>query len=167
MNFRLIFSALVISVLALLLFFLGLIVFIIPWAEPIRNFLIDLIGQDFYPWNLFGIPLMLFGGGLIAYLRSLKGKKFYTFYLGDLSLEISENVVKNTLESYWKSLFPTQNIPFKMHLGKKQIDIKAELPQMVVENQKILLQKIDRDLKNLLSDRLGLIQKISLEISFG
>jgi hypothetical protein len=79
---------------------------------------------------------------------------------------VDENLINNYLHSYWKELLPKTNVPNRIALKNNRIFVIADLPYFSREEQKILLNKIDKDVSNILSKILGYDREFSLQISF-
>jgi hypothetical protein len=79
---------------------------------------------------------------------------------------LDENVVHRYLAAYWEKLFPGQAIPFTLQLRKKLIQIVVDFPSLPIEQQKMFIEQIQKDIEELLKVQLGCSHEIHLLVSF-
>ncbi len=161
------FYSFIIFILALFFVVLGLLSFMVQASQGIRSEVIGFIIEDTVFLFLFGIVSLLIGLAIIFYLITsfkksyvkIKSKNNHTFYL-------DESIFQDYLKSYWKQLFPKNDIPNHIVLKKKKVLIAADLPHVPVSQQKALLIRIDKDLKDIFTRLLGYHQEYEITLSF-
>lgn len=161
------FYSLITFIIALFFVMLGLLAIMIQASHNIRSEVIGFILEDTMFLSFFGVASILIGIAIVFYLITgfkkryfkIKSKNNNAFYL-------DESLFQDYLKSYWKQLFPKQDIPNRVVLKKNKVLITADLPYVPDSQQKALLIRIDRDLKDMFTRLLGFRQEYVISISF-
>lgn len=115
---------------------------------------------------LFGLAFLVIGAALALHILLSSRVKYVTLRSGQNAVLISKEVLESYLASYWKELFPNREIPCRLVIKKRKIEVIADLPYMPLEEQKVVLEKIDSDLNGLFRDILGYRDELDLSVSF-
>ena len=153
-------------ILALFFILLGGFTFILTFSSSLQANLLDLIRNNFWILFLFGLGFVLIGITLSAYSVLTHRKSYLKTKTGSNLTLISENVIHTYLESYFEKLFPEQRIPFRFLIKKKKMQVIADLPFFPLEEQKNLLNLIESDLSEILSEKIGYTESLELILSF-
>lgn len=146
--------------------FLGLIGVILPWAPKIRQSTATFFLENTLILSLFGLGCALVGLSIIFY-TFLNTKRRYLFIrTGKNSIEVSQNILQQYLENYWKKSFPKAYVPFEVTIKRQSIQVIAELPSMELHNQKKYLEKVKTDFEELFTNVLGCSYEVHLFASF-
>lgn len=139
---------------------------LIPWADQIRYSVIHFISENPIALFFFGLSIALIGIALIATIVFNSQRRYYHIQSGSHPITLSETVVSDYLNSYWKKLFPNQETPCRVLIRKKKIQVTADLPFVPILEQKSLLEKIEKDLLSTFRDVLGYREELDVSISF-
>lgn len=153
-------------ILALFFILLGGFTFILAFSRYVQANLLDFIQNNFWILFLFGLGFILIGIALGAYSFLTHRKSYLSTKTGSNLTAISENVIHTYLESYFEKLFPDQKIPFRFLIKKKKMQVIADLPFFPLEDQKNLLNLIEGDLSEILSENIGYTESLELILSF-
>jgi hypothetical protein len=119
-----------------------------------------------YPRTLLFIgAVLIFTAFAIAYIRR-RSAPIDTITLGggELVTEISDVVLKRCLEPYFSSIFKNRNIRCHVELFQDRIAISAFIPDIPLEEQKVKLEQLDRDLPWFIAKKTGLTRPIELSL---
>ena len=145
---------------------LGLIGIILPWAPKIRLSTATFFLENSLILSLFGLGCALVGLSIIFYTFLNTKRRYWFIRTGINSIEVSQNVIEQYLENYWKKNFPKSYVPYEVTIKKESIQVIAELPSMELQNQKKYLEKIKSDFEDLFSNVLGYSYEVHLFASF-
>jgi hypothetical protein len=93
-------------------------------------------------------------------------KREYYIKSGINAVSVNKDVIQHYLDNYWLKIFPAHKISNKLHLKDNKIHIFATLPPYSELSQKILIEKIEKDLASLFNEILGYDQEFYLSVSF-
>lgn len=141
-------------------FFLGLFAVIFPWAPKIKQATVFFLLEDTLILSLFGLAFALVGCSIVIYALLNSRKKYLCLRIGPKALTINETVIKQYLESYWIENFPNASIFYDLILKPYYIEVIAELPAVPLREQKIFMEKIKADLKDLFGRVIGYSHEI-------
>lgn len=160
------FYTLSVFIIGLFFILLSISVFLIEIFESLKIDALNFLLQDDLFLPIFGFIALLIGVAIIFHVFDSLKKRYHHVQSkkGDYYLE--EKVFKDSISTYWKNLFPDQEIQTLIILNKKNLKIVANLPFISLDKQKDLLSKIDRDLKNILHNQIGYYKPYVLSISF-
>lgn len=153
-------------VLALFFFLTGILSFLLPFSSSAQEAAVSLIQSHFWVWILFGFGSFLIGSAFATYTYFINRKNYLTTKSGPYTTSISESVIQSYLQNYFEMLFPKTQIPYRLLLKKKKIQIIADLPCIPQDEQKNLLATMEKDLSELLYKNLGYHQTLELTLSF-
>src|SRR5690242_535734 len=112
-------------IIALFFVFIGIISLMLPWFPGVRMTLSTFIMEDSITIFLFGSCLLLIGIAFIAGTIWGSRRRYYRLKAGPYSVQISEAIFLDYLESYWKQIFPNAQIPCTVKLARNKIKITA------------------------------------------
>lgn len=162
-----IFYSLITFIIALFFIILGALAIMVQASHDIRSEVIGFILEDTMFLSLFGIASLLIGIAIVFYLiASFKRRYFKIKSKNNNAFYLDENLFQDYMKSYWKQLFPKQDVPNHVVLKKNKVMITADLPYVPEPQQKALLARIDRDLKDIFIRLLGYRQEYVVSISF-
>ncbi len=145
---------------------LGAISCLVLWSPKVRTDLVQFILEDSLIIFLFGFCFFLIGATILLQVFFHMQKRHYSIRSKNNSIYISEEIFQEYLNSYWKQLFPKNEIPNEIALKKNKVHISAELPFMPIHQQKAILQRIENDLSELFNRLIGYRKEYVLSISF-
>jgi hypothetical protein len=116
--------------------------------------------------SIFSVAIFAIGIAILIHVIQSTRHRYYMIPAGRHLVSVDENLINNYLNSYWKELLPKVNVPNRIALKNNRIFVIADLPYFSGEEQKILLNKIDKDVSNILRKVLGYDREFSLQISF-
>ena len=153
-------------IIALFFVMLGLIAMILPWSVEARTDLVQFILEGSISLFLFGFVFMAIGLGIVIQIVLAAKKQYYHVRSGSNPVWVDESIIQDYLDNYWKRIFPRSSIPSKLQLKKNKIHVTADLPFIPHGEQKELLEKIKKDIQELLSKILGYQQPFYLSATF-
>ncbi|KIC71875.1 hypothetical protein DB44_CW00480 [Candidatus Protochlamydia amoebophila] len=147
-------------------FVVGVFSIALPWSELLQNAIIRFLTENTLILSLFGLGFALIGLSIFIY-TAISTKHRYTFIkTGNRSISIDENLIEQYLKSYWKEQFSQSEVPFQLMIRKNFLQVAADLPAMPEEDQKNVLEKINRDFSYLFGEVLGYPHEVHLIASF-
>lgn len=160
------FYVLITLVIALFFIGLGLIGVLIQASSNIRADVITFILEDHLFILISAIASLLIGAAIIFYVITGFGKRYHQIKSDKGSFYLDESLFEDYMKNYWKQLFPKQEVPNHVLVKKNKVQITADLPYVPENQQKALLARIDRDLKDIFHRLLGYKQEYVISISF-
>lgn len=145
---------------------LGIIAMLFPLISGIKAQVISFLVENSLPLFLFGLGSTLIGAALAIHIILTSRRRYVTIRSGKKTISISEAVMQDYLSSYWKEIVPDREVPFRIQLKSHKIRILVDLPYFPKEEQKSLLEKIERDLNDLFRGIFGYQEALELEVSF-
>lgn len=153
---------------AIALFFvlLGIAVFLLPWSISLSGQLEPFLRDNPYVVSLFGIALVIVGAGmLVLWYFNVRYRSYYIHIEPNIT-QVDRQVIRDTMESYWKQRFPENSVPMRLTLKHQGIRLIAELPHCPVDKQKQVLEEIQQDLDHLFHQVLGYPHDVMVSLSF-
>lgn len=153
-------------VLSLFLIAMGLFGMGLAFSAAIRTEAITFILEQ--RWALFfvGLTLLLSGIILVGYVEKTSRRRYASIKTGQRACLLDESFIEQYLETYWKNLFPAQDIAYNLTIKKNKIKITAEFPALPPDEQKSFLEKQRHELRDLFGRLLGYPHDIILAASF-
>lgn len=161
------FYSLITFIIGLFFVMVGLLGFSIQASTSIRTEVVSFIFEDTVFISLFGILSLLMGIAIIfSFITSFKKRSFKIKSKNNNTFALDESLFQDYIKNYWRQLFPKHDIPSQVTLKKNKVLISADLPYVPDSQQKALLGRIDRDLKDLLTRVIGYPREYVVSISF-
>jgi len=156
-NGKLFFSA-VEFLMIVALFCLGALFFGLHFLPSARFALSD--------WILYSSSDFLFIGGLIVgialaltlSLWAIHRRKFVRIEMEKHPVSLDQQLIKQTVEQFWKEAFPEEKLPSDVYVSKQKIEVISTLP-------KVELEEIEGRLGQLLKQQLGYGEKFYLSVT--
>ena len=143
-----------------LIFGVGTLFFALPYADYFRIQLINLL---IYPSDLcfiLGGILLGFGTLLFILLFVMNRHCYFQLEMKGTKIEIEEKVIRDSVSTYFKALFPGQNPVNDIAIkGKSMIELIVSLPQ---EKEEDFFDQVEEELGGILARRLGYQNPFSL-----
>lgn len=150
----------------LLFFVLGILGLMLAWSPSFRNGTVQFFFEHTLLSTLSSLGLAIAGFLLFVYPFLIERKRYVHISSGPYAVSLDENVIHRYLSAYWDKLFPGKTIPFALQIKKQSIQIVADLPFFPIEQQKMFIEQIQKDLEELFKVQLGCPQEIHLLVSF-
>jgi hypothetical protein len=93
-------------------------------------------------------------------------RHYYEFKVGPHSVEVDEELINEYLNTYFKELFPTQEVPCRLTIKQNRLHITADLPYVPASQRSLLLEKVKHDLYDIFCSQLGYQSDYYLSTSF-
>lgn len=140
----------------LLLLTLGTLFLLFPWLPSLpTTYLVPL-----------GILLLALGLAHATILIRISRRRYVHLGTGAHPITLSETLIHDYLESYWKELFPEAEIPYQLVMKKGNLQVIADLPHVPPEEENSLLKRIEGDLIDLFRGILGYPGRLDVAIRF-
>lgn len=152
-------------VIGLFFLLLGLIAIILPWSIGLRTDVVLFFLENSIAISLFGFGFFLIGIGMLVNFYLSSRRSSYRLH-SKQPVVIDQRIMEQYLTSYWKQLFPQQEIPTQLFLRKNRLKITADLPYVPLLEQKPLVEQIEKDLQEIFSNLLGYSESFALALSF-
>jgi hypothetical protein len=160
------FYSLISFIVALFFILLGIVGILLPWAPGVKSSIVNFIQEDGLFIFLFGLGLTIIGAAIATYIILSTRKRYYEIRSGDNLTTIDESLFQDYLNTYWKQLFPKFEIPNRVILKKNLIHVSADLPYIPDSQQKVLIERIEKDLNDIFNRILGRRHEYVISISF-
>jgi hypothetical protein len=160
------FYSLITFVIAIFFIMLGMVSMMIPWFSGVRTDLIQFILEDSLTISLFGLGFLIIGLAIATNVILSMKRRHYYIRSDNRTVSVDETIIEEYLNSYWKQLFPDREIPCHLVLKKNVIYIHTDLPHLPNSQQKLLLDRIKTDLRNMFAKFLGYHREFHLYASF-
>ena len=140
---------------------MGIFFFALPYAPVLRSSLTTTLIDEPEIFQKVGLGLLILGAFLFVGLYLLNRKRYLKLKMDGYKASVEENVVRASIQSYFKALFPDIDLTTDVVItGKKHLEILANLPTP----QEDLLETIQNELGILLSRRLGYQREFSFTL---
>lgn len=168
MNFKLarFFSLTISFITGSFFFFIGIISLFLLWSPLFQKTAAEFILENPLILSLFGLGFALMGLSIIIYAFLSTRRRTLLIRTGNLAVTVDENVVRQTLESYWLEQFPESLVSFNLTIKKHAIQIQADLPFLPLEKQKIFLDQVKEDFTQLFGRQIGYPYDVQLIANF-
>lgn len=145
---------------------LGIIGLLLPWSDYLRADLVDFILGNSMAISLFGFGFLIIGlASLIYMIQGLKSRYYYV-KVGKKSVIVHEEIIAEYLKTYWRQVFPGQEVSSRIVLKKKNLKLYADLPYVPKEEHQTLMNKIQEELQDIFVNILGYHNPFILALSF-
>lgn len=136
------------------------------WFPAIRLGIYNFISNYGTLLSIFGTGFLFVGISIIVYALVFAGRRYFYIRSGPREVAISEEIAKDYVSKYFQKLFTQKDLPCNLTVKRGKILISANLPYMPEDEQYALTQKINSDLSDILSYKLGYKAQYHLSISF-
>jgi hypothetical protein len=153
-------------IIALFFILFGIISFFLPETEEGLRAVSHFLLQNTWLTYLCGFLFITIGIAILANIKLNIKKNYYHIKAGSHLTELDEKIFEQYLDTYWKELFPKLEVPSRAEIKKNKLYISAELPSIPLNEQKTLLQQIEKDLNEILIKYLGYHQEYIISINF-
>lgn len=138
----------------------------ISFSAYARSELITFLLENTNLIILFGLLFIAIGIISFFYLIQSTKRKYYTLKSQQLEIDVSESVMLKYLKSYFRELYPYNDVPCQIELKKRRAEVTADLPFVPLADQKDLLKRIEEDLTSIFRDQIGYRNELKVSISF-
>lgn len=151
---------------ALFLLLAGMMAMLLPWAPGVRGAIALFFAEGGWLLPLSG--LLLFGGGVAAFviLIGAAKRRCYRIERPALAILVEEGAVGSYVTRYLEALFPSSEVPYRLIIDQQRIRISAELPPTPVEEQRVLAERIHRELAATLYSYIGYSHPLAFSAYF-
>ncbi len=153
-------------IIALFFMLIGIVGITIPWSINVRTLLTRFIFEDSLAISLFGFAFFFISLAMVTNLLFHFRQRHYTINSSNATTTVDEAVIQEYLNTYWKQLFPKNDIPCQLDLKENKIHIAVDLPYLPIQEQKPLLERIRKDLIKIFAKALGYSDEFFLSASF-
>lgn len=153
-------------VVALFFICIGIIFLFLPESGTMLHSLTEYLLQNSWISYLSSILFIAMGVVILINIKLSLKKQYYKIRTGGLLTCLDEHVFEQYLDTYWKELFPKNQVISRATIRKNKLHIEADLPHVPLSEQKPLLQQIEKDLNEILMKYLGYHQEYLISISF-
>lgn len=133
----------------------GIFSIILSWSTYLQTITIQFILENFLVLSLIGLSFTLVGLSIIIYTFFKTRHHYIQIRIGNLGVILDENVVYQYLQAYWQKHFPKSHIPFSLNFKKHSLQIVADIPPLLLQEQKIFLEQVEHDFRDLFGSVLG------------
>lgn len=158
--------SLITFIIALFFIMLGVIASLIPWFPAMRTDLIQFLLENSIAIFLFGMAFLVIGVVMVVNIILSTKRHYYEFTVGNNTVKVDEDLIQKYLQNYFQDQFPTQEVPCRLTIKQNRLHITADLPYVPSTKRNLLVEKIQQDLKDLLSEHLGYNDDYYLSASF-
>lgn len=145
---------------------LGIVGMLMPWIAIIRTEIIRFILEDSITIFLFGFALFIAGLLILINILLNTRRRYYFIRGGKKSIVLDEAVINGYLNTYWKELFPQEEIPHRTIIKNNRLYLFVDLPFIPESQQKTFTQRIQQDVEELLDTNLGYSHSFYMTVSF-
>lgn len=145
---------------------LGIFAMVLPWSSSMRTELIEFVLSNSIAISLFGFAFLVIGLTVLINLYLSSKRRYYYVRVGRRSIAIDEEIIQQYLHSYWRQLFPEDDVPTRLTLKRNKIKVFAELPHVPVNEQKAFIEHIKEDLQDIFVRILGYSHEFMLSLRF-
>lgn len=153
-------------IISIFFILLGVVGVLLPWSSDMRTRITQLLLEESWLVFLFGLGFIIIGTAIVTNLILSTKRRYYEIRSNHLVTKIDESLFQDYLSTYWKQLFPACEIPNQIILKNNKIHVAADLPYIPLEQQKTLLERIERDLNDIFNRILGMRYEYVISISF-
>jgi len=151
---------------AIFFLLLGIFAVMVPWVPALKVSIIRFLQENSIVISLFGFAFLIVGTAIVINIILGTKRRYYHVKSGQNAVSVDENLIKGYLETYFHDLFPGQEIPSHLVIKQNKIHVMADLPTIPMEEQKDILEKIEKDLGEVFTTVLGYRNEFYLNISF-
>jgi len=153
-------------VVALFFICIGIMFCFLPDSQAKIDTLTQFMLQN--PWlsYLGSILFIAMGAAILINIKLNLKKQSYKIRTGGLLACLDERIFEQYVDTYWKDLFPKNQVTSHVTIRKNKLHIEADLPYVPLSEQKPLLEQIEKDLNEILIKYLGYTQEYLISINF-
>lgn len=154
-------------IFAFILILFGAYFFIFPQTGEFRQELYRLLNESDHFYWILGTLLSL--TGLILLIASFfvtKRDHFFVTYQSRGPIELDPSIIKSYVEEYLKEFFANEALSVDLALKAGKIHIVADLPKVAFKDQKEIVERIQKDLRNLFETTFDYKEDFYISLSF-
>lgn len=134
---------------------IGAFSMILPWSPFLQQETSRFLTEQTLILSLFGMGFALIGLSLVIYSILSTRHHCVIVRTGTLAVAVDEAVIHQYLEAYWEEQFPQSHISCQVKFKKHALQISADLPSLPPEEQRIFLEKVKHDFRELFGGLIG------------
>jgi hypothetical protein len=161
-----IFFLIINAILAIFFLLVGIVSMLMLWVPIIRSEVIQFILEDSLAIFIFGFAFSIIGLFILVNIILNMRRHSYHMKIGKNHVTIDQAVIHRHLTSYWKELFPKEEIPYRVAMKDDRIHLFVDLPFTPQTQQKMVLERMEEDLDQLFKNTLGYRHPFMLSASF-
>lgn len=136
------------------LFFLGGFLIALKWAPSVRFKLSSFFTDRPDLFIPLGAVLLVMGLTLLIGFTLMYRGSYYRLAMRGAEVDVA--LLRTAMESYWKTVFPQEELTTEVFLHKDQkIELVAEIPKLPEEERLVLLANVEKEIGDLLARQLG------------
>lgn len=153
-------------ILALFFLVFGIACILMAWFPGLRIELLRFLEEG--SWLVFfaGVAFILIGAAILFNLFIHSRRKTYIVRSGKNAIEVDQTLIEETLDMYWKQLFPQYSIPSQVKIKNNQVYITADFPLIAEDDQSSFVKSIEESISSIFSRTLGYRNDFFLSASF-
>lgn len=160
------FYSLMNSILALFFVLTGIGCVLVAWFPNLQKALQRLIVEDFWMVFFSGVAFIVIGIVIIVNLSLQARRSSYMVRSGKNAIEVDQLLIEESLNLYWKQLFPQYSIPTQIRIKNNQVHIKADFPLIAESEQSSFVKHLEEQISEFLTRTLGYRNDFFLSVSF-
>lgn len=142
-------------VFAALVILLGALFIGLQHAPHLRFAIADFFAHSTGHFSLIGYLILGCGILLLIGFLSMHRGVYYRLSMGQKETTIDPAVICGCVQSYWKQVFPGDDLSVQIGLSKEQkIEMFVEFPLISTEKQLAILERAEKDLSAILKKQL-------------
>jgi len=153
-------------ILALFFLLAGIGCVLVAWFPNLQLAIQRLIHEDFWMIFFSGVAFILIGLAIILNLSLQARRISYTVKSGKNSIEVDQLLIEESLNLYWKQLFPHYSIPTQIRIKNNQVHIKADFPLIAENEQSSFVKELEERISEFFTRTLGYRNDFFLSVSF-
>ncbi len=159
---HLLFSAVQFMFVVLLLLVGGMFIGL-DYAPHLRSSISNFFANHGSGFLFIGLTLLCCGVLLLIGFYSMNRGAYFTL---TMQAKVDPKIFESYIQHYWDELFPQAKLATHIILHpSQQLEIFAEIPPLQEDEQEAILEKINRDLSRILSQRLGYTSTYQLKLA--
>jgi hypothetical protein len=159
-------SAIISLFLAVVLMAIGVFIGMMPKAPHFAQRLSCLISSGSYLLYLIGGACFVVGASVLLACFFMNRRSVMHLKMGRGKVDIELPVIEESLQRLTQAFFPRHEVPVEVRLVKGQLYLAADLPYVPFDEQKPLLQNIEKKTMHLLAKSFGYCDEFTFSVSF-
>lgn len=161
---NLLFSA-VQLVFAILIILLGVFFIGLQHAPHLRYIIAEFFFHSAIRFSFIGYLILACGSLLLVGFYAMHRGMYYSIKMGQHELSVEPIVIQGIIYEYWKTIFPDQNLRVEVDISREQkIEMFVEIPLLSPETQETLLERVEKELGQILQKHLGYRKEFLISI---
>jgi len=161
---NLVFSAIHLM-MTMLVIVVGFSFLMIPFAPNFRMSVIELLCDKPKTLMVLGFGILSLGVALFVGFYNMHKKRYLKVDMGCTKTQIEEEIVREYVYNYWKSIFPEDKFDLEIILTRNQkIEIVTQIPKTSKSFEEIF-SRVRNELGVLLARQLGYEKEFSITIT--